>query len=156
MPTSSLPDSHRVSQALDRNFVAIPAFQVTKGNKFFAATALGCILGEERRIAVKPCIHTPSRVILASGQAATLTGFETESGDLFVTDIKCVTHSKGVTCEVTALLLEICKRARTGTEFIDICHVLSRRFEGLSVRWHKVWGVFSGFSKLLPDGLFEL
>ncbi len=74
--TSSLPDSRRVSQALDRNFVAIPAFQVTKGNNFPAKTALGCILDEENRIALKPCIHAASQVILSFERAATLTGFE--------------------------------------------------------------------------------
>ncbi len=76
MTTALLPDSRRDSQALDRNFVAIPSFQVTKGNNVSAKTALGCILDEEERIAMKPCIYAVSRVFLRFGQAATLTGFE--------------------------------------------------------------------------------
>jgi hypothetical protein len=86
MTTSSSLDSRRISQALDPNFVAIRAFQVTKGNKFSAKTALGCILDGEERSASKPCIHAVSRVFSELGREATLTGFESGSSYGFVTD----------------------------------------------------------------------
>jgi hypothetical protein len=76
MTTSSLPDARRDSQALSRNFVATPIFQVTKGNNFSAKTAFHRTFEEEGRIAIKPRIHAASRVFLEFEHGATLTGFE--------------------------------------------------------------------------------
>ena len=90
MTTSSLPASRPVWQAFDQDSAAIPAFQVTKGNNFSAKTALGRILDDESRTTLNPCIHKPFTVFSRFEQAATLTGFETESGGFSMTDKRYV------------------------------------------------------------------
>ena len=76
MTTASIPEFDRLPQGAGGKSDALPAFQVTKGNNFSAKTALGCILDEEERIALKPCIHAAFLVFSTFGQPATLTGFE--------------------------------------------------------------------------------